>query len=52
MHEYTPWAKHVLKSSPGPVMQAGVSGYLNRQDVRKALNIPDSMDTWNLCGGI
>lgn len=30
MQEYTPWAKHILKSNPGPVMQAGISGFLNR----------------------
>lgn len=52
MHEYTPWAKHVLRSSPGPVLQAGMSGFLNRQDVRTALNIPNTMDTFELCGGI
>ena len=39
MEEYTPWMKHVSLKSP-IVMGNYMSNYLNRNDVRKALNIP------------
>jgi GH25 family lysozyme M1 (1,4-beta-N-acetylmuramidase) len=53
MKEYTPWAKHILTSSKadGPILGIGVSDWMNRQDVRAALNIKTN-NTWNLCGGI
>lgn len=40
-HEYTPWLKNLSKDSP--VLGNGVSDYLNREDVRKALHIPASV---------
>jgi hypothetical protein len=46
--EYTPWMKkYNLKS---PILGNYVSDYLNRDDVKKALNIPDTFtDVWEMC---
>ena len=52
MKEYTPWAKHIVESGEHPLLGAGMSDYINREDVRKALNIPPSIQSWNQCGGI
>lgn len=46
MQEYTPWAKHLLQDSPH-LLGAGLSDYVNSAEVRKALNIPDSVGGWN-----
>lgn len=39
--EYTPWMKNTLKSKH--LLGNGVSTYVNRADVRKALHIPASI---------
>jgi hypothetical protein len=52
MKEYTPWAKHVLRSGEGPILGDGVSSYMNREDVRAALNIPKDLAGWSLCADI
>lgn len=49
MKEYTPWAKHIVESENHPLLGAPLSDYVNRDDVRKALNIPASMPGWNQC---
>jgi hypothetical protein len=41
--------KNLAKNSP--VVGNGVSDYLNREDVRNALHIPASVQTWNQCSG-
>jgi hypothetical protein len=47
MGEYTPWMKHLKQSSTVTGMEA--SDYLNRLDVRRSLNIPDSIQPWESC---
>jgi hypothetical protein len=47
--EYTPWAKHIPRDSKHPILGAYMSDYVNRPDVRAALNIPDSLAGWNNC---
>jgi hypothetical protein len=42
--EYTPWMKNTLKSKH--LLGNGVSDYVNREDVRKALNIPTTIQAW------
>jgi hypothetical protein len=32
-----------------PILGDYLSGYMNREDVRAALNIPDSVQTWEMC---
>jgi len=39
--EYTPWMKNTVKSKK--LMGNGVTDYVNRQDVRRALHIPASI---------
>lgn len=53
MNEYTPWAKHVLKSEEGPhhLLGDGASDYLNRADVRKTLHAKDEIKAWEACAG-
>lgn len=46
MKEYTPWAKHIPLSENDPVLGGAFSDYLNRPDVRKALNIPTTLQGW------
>lgn len=46
MQEYTPWAKHILEHDNHPLLGAPMSDYLNREDVRAALNIPPEMPGW------
>jgi hypothetical protein len=43
LKEYTPWAEHLQGSGDGPIHGDGVSWYLNREDVRAALNIPTEL---------
>lgn len=50
MSEYAPWLAD-LYGDDSPVLGDGVSDYLNREDVRKALHIPDSIQTWTGCAG-
>lgn len=47
MKEYTPWAKHILETPNHPLLGAPLSDYINRGDVRKALNIPSTLPGWN-----
>jgi len=47
--EYTPWAKHILQSENHPLLGTPMSDYVNREDVRKALNIPTTLPGWNSC---
>jgi hypothetical protein len=47
MQEYTPW----LKSSNAKILRDGTTDYVNRPDVRKAMNIPDSVQAWEMCTG-
>ncbi len=48
--EYTPW----LKSEHHDRILLGdfLTDYINREDVRKALNIPDSIQAWEDCSSI
>ena len=39
--EYTPWAKHTHGSDN--IMAVNVTEYINLPEVRKAMNIPDSV---------
>ena len=48
-NEYTPWASYIPKSENHPLLGAYVSDYLNRQDVRRALHIPDTIQAWSQC---
>ncbi len=52
--EYAPWiSKHIpkrlLESSAHPLLGDYMSDYTNRQDVRRALNIPDHVQVWLEC---
>ena len=52
--EYAPWAiKHIpkklLESSSHPLLGDYLSDYANRQDVRRAMNIPDHVQAWLEC---
>lgn len=49
MDEYTPWAKHISPHKSHPLLGAYLSEYMNRPDVRKALNIPDRIQGWSQC---
>lgn len=42
--EYTPWAKHIVDN--GTVYGDYLTDYMNREDVRKAFNIPDTVGVW------
>lgn len=46
MKEYTPWAKHIEDNAAHPLLGDYMSDYVNRPDVRKALNIPTSAPGW------
>ena len=47
--EYTPWLKTNVES---PLLGDYVADYVNRVDVRTAMNIPDTVGSWSECGGI
>ena len=47
MKEYTPWVKHFEESPSHPLLGAYLSEYMNRADVRKALNIPTAVPGWD-----
>ena len=48
--EYTPFSKHIVASASGNVPNGNfVSDYMNREDVRKAFNIPADVQTWEQC---
>lgn len=46
--DYAPWLKEFYGEN-APVLGDGVSDYLNREDVRKALHVPSSIQTWSGC---
>ena len=48
MTDYAPWLKEFY-GEKSPIIGDGVSDYLNREDVRKAFNIPSSIPTWTGC---
>lgn len=48
MTDYAPWMKE-LYGDNSPILGDGVSDYFNREDVRKALHIPSSIQTWTGC---
>ena len=47
MSEYTPWAKHIVDN--GTTYGDYLTDYMNRPDVRKAFNIPDTVGVWEQC---
>lgn len=49
MKEYTPWAKHISENMSHPLLGAYLTEYVNRPDVRQALNIPDNIQAWSQC---
>ena len=51
MNEYTPWMKPVLGDSGDNTLSNYVAHYINREDVRKAMHIPDSAPGWTECNG-
>ena len=50
MTDYTPWLKDVYGDS-APILGDYVSDYLNREDVREALNIPSDIQSYHACAG-
>ena len=46
MSEYTPWMKHL---ESGRIVGDGLTDYINRADVRTAMNIPASLKGFNMC---
>lgn len=46
--EYTPWLRHHIKAHH-IVYGDPLSTYINDADVRKAMNIPDSLPAFQLC---
>ena len=51
MNEYTPWMKPVLGEAGDNTLSNYVAHYINRQDVREALHIPQSAPGWTECNG-
>jgi hypothetical protein len=54
MSEYTPWLKNKrltagLNEEEEPILGDYFTDYMNRADVRKAFNIPDSVQPWEQC---
>ena len=57
--DYTPWLfnKHKLQTMkdqglgevPPCIYGTAVTDYLNRKDVREALNVPDAIQNWEMC---
>lgn len=47
--DYTPWAKHIPENAKHPLLGSYMTEYVNRYDVRKALNIPDYIPAWSQC---
>lgn len=53
MQEYTPWVKRLHKEGVShPILGAYTTSYLNREDVRTALNIPADVQAWEECTGV
>lgn len=52
MKEYTPWASHLVDTDSANLTLSGtdfLTDYMNREDVRKAFNIPSSVQVWEEC---
>ena len=49
LQEYAPWSKKSIKS---PLLGAFVTDYINREDVREAMNIPTDTPAWVQCATI
>ena len=47
MKEYTPWAKHTHSNEQ--IFGDVLTDYVNRADVRKAMNIPTDLPGWTVC---
>ena len=50
MREYTPWAKHLFGESNEEddiLLNDFFTDYMNREDVRKAFNIPSEVQAWS-----
>jgi carboxypeptidase C (cathepsin A) len=48
--EYTKWLGEIpLYMAAQPVLGTFLSDYVNRPDVRKSLNIPESVQAWSMC---
>lgn len=47
MSEYTPWLKYKLfDNDTEPILGDFFTDYMNLPEVRKAFNIPDSVQAW------
>jgi hypothetical protein len=46
MADYTPWLSHVTAPH---VLGDSITDYVNRADVRTAMNIPASVQAWESC---
>jgi len=50
MSEYTPWLKYKLfDNDTEPILGDFFTDYMNLPEVRKAFNIPDSVQPWEQC---
>jgi|Transcript_20013 carboxypeptidase C (cathepsin A) len=50
MAEYTPFATHILDTPAAQAVNGDfLTDYMNREDVRKAFNIPSDVQTWEQC---
>jgi carboxypeptidase C (cathepsin A) len=48
--EYTSWLNQMpMYQAAQPLLGTFLSDYVNRADVRRALNIPDSIQAWSMC---
>jgi serine carboxypeptidase-like clade 1 len=45
--QYTPWLKKFALQSP--ILGDGMTDYVNRADVREAMNIPATIPSWESC---
>jgi cathepsin A (carboxypeptidase C) len=47
--EYTPFLQHSPQLGNHPLLGDGLSDYVNREDVREAMHIPDTLPGWDMC---
>ena len=47
--EYTPFVKHFAEGNEGLTTAHFLSDYVNHNETRAALNIPDEVQAWNMC---
>ena len=55
MREYTPWVKHMYTGAEDEseiLLNDFFTEYMNREDVRKAFNIPSDVQAWQQCSNI